>query len=324
MESSEDDDSSSTCYNVLFRRARTSDVDDIVRIYGDSIEQLDKESKEWIQNIVKRRSRRIRVYIASYRNRVIGFSIVYKKRGRAYIDAFAIDPIFRGRGIGQCLLSYVENVLVRDGVKRVYLTVKNQNNKALGIYIKNGYRISNLVLILEASSEHLEDGKTGESDVTVKVENIKRSSLPKVRLLDTAIWSNFTWDVDEDIYKIVDEEVVSVAVYRGKRIAGIAQISKDSNKIIVERLALSYYRPSESLKILVDTIRTSIASRSEKVIVIPIDSSKSSLLRTLISIGFKISSSEYVLYKDLLEDRYTPYEKNEMMVAQQRATLASS
>ncbi len=315
MESNEEDDLSKSCQDIIFRKAKSFDVDDIIEIYDNSIEHLDKESREWIQSIIKRRSRRIRVYVVHYRAKVVGFSIVYKKRDKAYIDAFAIDAKFRGKGIGQCFLRYLEDILSKEGIKRVYLTVKNNNNKALGMYIKNNYRISNLVLIFEAPSENIDSNINELDEISIEINTIKRSSFLNVKLLDTAIWNNFTWDIDEAIYRIIDKGAIVLTIYRGEHIAGTAWISRDFNRVVVERLALSYYRPSESLKILINMIKIHIVSGSREIIVVPIDSSKFSLLKTLISMGFRINGGEYVLYKDLLENRNRNYEKDVMIAA---------
>ncbi|MEM0489707.1 MAG: GNAT family N-acetyltransferase [Ignisphaera sp.] len=301
MESSEsgEDDSSSRCLDIIFRKAKHSEADDIFKIYNDSIEYLDKESKEWIESIIRKRSKRARIYVAIVDEKVVGFAIVYKKRNNAYIDALAVDIKYRGKGIGSCLLSYIEGVLSREGVEKIYLTVKNHNNKALGIYIKNGYKISNVIFILEARSSDIDVHTENLDKISIKMDSAKKISFPKVKLLDTALWSNFTWDVDEAIYRMSKEEAINIAVYNGKRVAGVAQITVEDNKITVERLAISYYKPSESLKILINAIKIHMDRNSEVSIIIPVDSTKSSLLKTLISIGFRIIDSEYVLHKYL-------------------------
>lgn len=301
MDNSESqDDSSDHSYSyITFRKARLNDVDAIVKIYSESIEFLDPESKEWIEGIVRKRSRRLRIYVTALGNNVVGFIVVYKKRDKAYIDAFAIDAKYRDKGIGQQLLNYVEKVLAIEGVEKIYLSVKNHNNKALGMYIKNGYRITNVVLILKALSRDLNIEIQDLNNVVVRVENVKRSAFPKTKLLDTSIWSNFTWDVDEYIYRTSKENAIALTVYRGRRLLGVARVFNEQNKVFVERLALSFFKPTESIKIVVNAIKTKIASQPNVEIIIPVDSSKSSLLRTLILMGFKVVDSEYVLQKEI-------------------------
>ncbi|MDK6028120.1 GNAT family N-acetyltransferase [Ignisphaera sp. 4213-co] len=304
-DSNSEDDSShySKCIDIVVRTAKHSDVDKVFRIYSDSIQYLDVESRDWIEGIVKKKSRRARVYVATSNGDVIGFAIVYKKRNRAYIDALAVDVLYRGRGVGECILRRIEEILLGEGVERIYLTVKNHNNRALGMYIKNGYRISNVIFILEAKQTNIDthvDRKMVNS-VSINIGSVKRSSIPRVKLLDVTMWNNFTWDIDEAIYKVSKEEITRITIARGKRLIGLAQIAVDGKSILVERLALSYYKPSESLKIIIESMKNLIANDPEISIVIPVDSTKTSLLKTLISIGFRIIDSEYVLCKDIIQ-----------------------
>lgn len=298
---SEEDSDHSLCLDlgITIRRARLSDINDIARIYSGSIGYLDAESRDWIEGVIKKKSKRARFYVA-VNSGVVGFILVYKKRNRAYIDAFAIDERYRGRGIGSCLLSYVEGALYRESVERVYLTVKNGNHRALGMYIKNGYKISNMVLLLKAITSGI--GLDLPNKVVVRIDSVKRSFTPKTRLLDVTIWSNFTWDVDEAIYKTTKEEALVVTVYRGRRLLGVARVFEHRDSVVVERLALSFYRPTESLKIMISAIASKLSQNIDKTIVVPVDSTKSSLLRTLISMGFRVADVEYVLYKDLTEE----------------------
>uniref|UniRef100_A0A7C2V8P8 GNAT family N-acetyltransferase n=1 Tax=Ignisphaera aggregans TaxID=334771 RepID=A0A7C2V8P8_9CREN len=300
-ESDSEEEPHSRCIDLIIRRARVADVDGIVEIYNSSIEYLDFESREWIESVVKKRSRRARIYVAISDGKVVGFLLLYKKRDKAYIDAFAIDAHYRGRRIGSCLLTYVENTLASEGVHRIFLTVKNNNHKAMNMYIKHGYKISNVVLILEATSNSIEEYQYIPQDITIKIDSIRRSALPKVKLLDTTLWSNFTWDIDEVLYRVSGEEATVVSVYKSGKILGIARIYIHQDKIVVDRLAVSFYKPTEWIKIMIHVIRSRIAQENNRSIVIPVDSTKASLLKSLISLGFKVRDSEYVLHKDITE-----------------------
>ncbi|MBE9390884.1 GNAT family N-acetyltransferase [Fervidicoccus fontis] len=286
--------------NVIVRKARISDVDRIFKIYSENIEYLDEESKNWLKSIIKKKSRRARIYVALRRKKLVGFIIFYKKRKEAYIDAFAVDSRYRGLGIGRKLLNCIEQTLELEGVKRIYLSVKNRNNNALGLYLKNGYKVINIVFILEAGLDNL-NGKLGELEgLKLKVDSVKKHNEinSKIKLLDTSIWSNLTWDIDDSIYKISKEEATYITIYSGKRLIGVARAHIDKNKVVIERLALSYYKATDSLITIASAIKTKITLKPKMKIRIPVDSSKASLLKALIAFGFKIINSEYVLCKD--------------------------
>ncbi|MGC8675737.1 hypothetical protein, partial [Fervidicoccus sp.] len=79
---------------------------------------------------------------------------------------------------------------------------------------------------------------------------------------------------------------------------GVARAHIDKNKVVIERLALSYYKATDSLITIASAIKTKITLKPKMKIRIPVDSSKASLLKALIAFGFKIINSEYVLCKD--------------------------
>jgi ribosomal protein S18 acetylase RimI-like enzyme len=63
-------------------------------------------------------------------------------RHRAYVFAFRIKPAWRNRGIGTCLMDYVEKDLRRRGYKFVTLNVAKENPDALRLYKRLGYKVT--------------------------------------------------------------------------------------------------------------------------------------------------------------------------------------
>lgn len=298
--SDSEDDSHNSLRSIKVRKARLPDVNAVTNMYNNSFDFLDNESREWIESVIRKRSRRVRLYVADENGKILGFALVYKRRNRAYIDALAVDPEHRGRGIGSYILSHIENILVNEGVERIYLTVKNGNYNALGMYIKNGYRVSGVVLILEAISRDIRISERGLSNVMVKIGSIKEFTYPRTRFIDLSIWDSLTWDIDDVIYRVSNEDALVMAVYKNRKLLGIARIYMYKNRVFIERLALSFYRPTEVLKTIMKIIKTKLPQ--EKMITVSIDSTKSSLLKTLIMMGFKVVNSEYILYKNLINN----------------------
>lgn len=302
-DSESDSDDHSAAMDIVLGRARLSDVDSIVSIFLNSLDFLDFEDRDWIEGVVRKRSKRVRIYVARLGNEVAGFVLLYKKRDKAYIDAFAVDPRYRGIGIGKKLLSYVEEILKQEGVEKLYLTVKNSNNNALGMYIKHGYRIVSTVLVLESLVNSINGDGLEQSKKLVKVVEARDAFKSRVKLLDTSIWTNFTWDADSAIYKAIKREQKSLVIYIGKRLAGVVALSTNKDHVVVERLAVSYYMPAESIKIVINAVKEYIEDRGlGKIIRIPVDSTKATMLQTLISLGFRIVYSEYVLCKNLADE----------------------
>lgn len=73
--------------------------------------------------------------------KLTGF-ITYRIRGSAIIiGLLGVLPEFQGRAISQLLLSYVDNVAIKNNINKVRISTQGKNIKALNAYIKNGYRI---------------------------------------------------------------------------------------------------------------------------------------------------------------------------------------
>lgn len=283
--------------NFFVRRARPSDSRDVARIYASSLGYLDEEDWGWVANLVERRGRRARVYVALERNAVVGFAIVYSKGGRAYVDALAVDPRHRGRGIGRHLLQHIERRLAAEGISELLLSVKSHNVEALSFYLKNGYKTINVAFVLEAATALNADLPQGTA---VRVGSTPRVAPRRGKLLETALWNELTWDVDSSAYG--GSDAVAVSVYTKRRLLGVANATVNREGVAsVKRLALSFYRPTEALRTVVQALSRLLAGRGAKAMTLSVDSSKHSLLRALLRMGFKVVSGEYVLSKDLAE-----------------------
>lgn len=61
-------------------------------------------------------------------------------RTRAYIHSFRVRPAMRNRGLGTALLAFVEQDLVQRGFREVTLNVAENNEGALRLYQRLGYK----------------------------------------------------------------------------------------------------------------------------------------------------------------------------------------
>lgn len=73
---------------------------------------------------------------------VIGFAGFYcndKKNKNAYLSLIAVDPLYRNRGVGKCLLDEVVKRSKRAGMEHLILEVRRANNGAIKFYEKLGF-----------------------------------------------------------------------------------------------------------------------------------------------------------------------------------------
>ncbi|MGC9010176.1 MAG: GNAT family N-acetyltransferase [Sulfolobales archaeon] len=311
--SSSEDDSSSEVY---ITKASSHDLNDILRIYDESKEFLDDEDEEWFKGIIKSRSRRVNIYTLRINGgSVIGFAVVYKNKRRksAYIDSLALEASYRGRGFGRVFLEELENLFRKEGFEKIYLTVKHNNLRALSLYLKRGFRIKNLVLILGLEDldkilrENINSVDNGSDNIyryKISLNPMGSNKILNKAFLEAAIWNRFTGEPDEIIYRKSREKRIILRIYRGKKLIGLASICIDREDLFIERLAVAFNKSSEAILVLLRALEKifDYLGEAPKTIMIPVDASKTTILDSLLERGFRIIDTEYVVIKDLRED----------------------
>ncbi len=74
------------------------------------------------------------------REGVIGYLLARDVAGTSEVMNLAVDPAFRGSGVGQALLKAGVGRLVAAGSREIYLEVRESNRNALVLYHRNGFR----------------------------------------------------------------------------------------------------------------------------------------------------------------------------------------
>jgi ribosomal protein S18 acetylase RimI-like enzyme len=71
-------------------------------------------------------------------DRVVGYSAVHPNDGEMFL--LFVDPAHAGRGIGRMLLSAAHDALRSAGCREAYHFTHQQNERALAVYTRAGYR----------------------------------------------------------------------------------------------------------------------------------------------------------------------------------------
>ena len=87
-------------------------------------------------------------FVAEDQNTICGFIILSSLEGVVWINWMGVDPEYQGQLIGTNLLTYIENVLTKLGVKELRInTVVEQvpkdgtYDRTVQFYLKNGFAI---------------------------------------------------------------------------------------------------------------------------------------------------------------------------------------
>ena len=75
-----------------------------------------------------------------------GFSFEYKGRD-AFIDEFYIKEKFRNKGIGKLAMDFIEKVSKKLEINAVHLEVEPHNKTANKLYLNNGYKSNDRILL---------------------------------------------------------------------------------------------------------------------------------------------------------------------------------
>ena len=84
------------------------------------------------------------MFIAESDGRPVGvIHVVNKKQGTAKISPLIVDTAYRGKmGVGSMLLKHAEDFVRSLGARQIYCTVAEPNKKALGFFLRKGFRIT--------------------------------------------------------------------------------------------------------------------------------------------------------------------------------------
>ncbi|MBU0504513.1 MAG: GNAT family N-acetyltransferase [bacterium] len=192
-------------------------------------------------------------------DRLIGFWLTGLRTTNAELVGYdagtAVIPEFRGRGVSNLLSEYLDKLLLREGVSKYILEVFCENNVALSLYRKKGFKVVDKV-----------DTFRTEPYPCIDIENISEFSISEctldevyanhANLLDfTPTWQN-SWEalhaVQSSTISIVikdGEEIVGYAIYQPvlRRIAQIG-IAPHADQQKIMRQIINYFRSKSPIQ----------------------------------------------------------------------------
>jgi ribosomal protein S18 acetylase RimI-like enzyme/predicted double-glycine peptidase len=136
------------------RIATVRDLDALVRLekLGFTSDQFDRD-----QILYLLAEANATAFIIEHDGQVYGSAIMAWRKnspiGRLY--SIVIDPAFQGRGLGSKLLQACEDAAIEGGCERVSLEVRVDNKRALTMYERHGYGVT------EPLPEYYADGSAG-------------------------------------------------------------------------------------------------------------------------------------------------------------------
>ena len=81
----------------------------------------------------------INVISAHQDDELVGFGIMFYGNRAAHLNLLAVDPVSRNRGVGHCLLNWLEDCAITAGLDRCQLELRESNRIAKRFYQAHGY-----------------------------------------------------------------------------------------------------------------------------------------------------------------------------------------
>ncbi len=122
---------------VSIRPARLFDIPEVVRIERASF------NEEYPRGIFLTflENNPDTFLVAEYNGRIIGYVMAYLRPDlEGHIMSIAVDPDYRGNGIGSALLTEAIERLINEGARYIGLEVRVSNEKAIRLYESLGFR----------------------------------------------------------------------------------------------------------------------------------------------------------------------------------------
>ncbi|WP_297464290.1 ribosomal protein S18-alanine N-acetyltransferase [Thermococcus sp.] len=122
---------------VVVRPARLFDIPAVVRIERESFREEYPRGifLTFLENNPET------FLVAEYGGRVIGYVMAYLRPDlEGHIMSIAVDPSYRGNGIGSALLTEVIERLINRGARYIGLEVRVSNERAIKLYESLGFR----------------------------------------------------------------------------------------------------------------------------------------------------------------------------------------
>jgi len=125
--------------NLLIRRVKTEDSEDIARIYSSIVKRYEEID---FNRIIREQVRNTDManFVAEIRDKVVGFIISYTLSGgfgidkSAWIAMVGVDPKLMGKGIGKNLAEEVFRFYKDQGINNIYTSVRWDSTDLLSFF----------------------------------------------------------------------------------------------------------------------------------------------------------------------------------------------
>lgn len=122
---------------VLVRPLTRADLDEVMRIERAAFTTPWRPST--FEGLLARSDTNL--FAATCGGRLVGYAVCWTVVDQAELGNVAVDPEFRGRGIGRRLVDEVLQCVRARGAAECFLEVRESNRGAQELYVQRGFRV---------------------------------------------------------------------------------------------------------------------------------------------------------------------------------------
>ncbi len=140
---------------IEIRPFKMDELDEIIDIYVNTFKDLTSYHIKYKKNKFKKDVKRFSridvpgdILVAIENGVILGFAS-YIKKGHWYFGPFGVKPEFRNKKVGKALLNESLKAIKKLGGGKIRLTVQKDNEIAISLYEKEGFKTSSYIMELD-------------------------------------------------------------------------------------------------------------------------------------------------------------------------------
>ena len=122
----------------MIRKAQPEDVESLYQLEQAVFGEAEATLKETFEKIVSYPEGH-ELQVLLYQGNFAGFYCVTWDEAEAYLSDLALHPSYQGHGLGSFLLEHCLKLLREKNCRRLFLTVRPSNSRALSLYRRQGF-----------------------------------------------------------------------------------------------------------------------------------------------------------------------------------------
>jgi len=224
---------------------------------------------------------------------IVGFTLngfgLWNGKSTVYDAGTGVIPEFRGKGVAARIFEFMTPALKQAGVEQILLEVITENEKAVRLYRKLGFRETRRLLLFEQQKSF--------DDVARSAAVVREIAAPDWKLLKTFWDGSTSWQNSVEAMQRGLAQKVVLGAFIGETAAGYAIIFPKSGYIAQIGVNKNYRRRGVATSLLSEMKR--ISNKDKPLHISNVDGNLQATVKFLKDRNFKQTLSQFEMIKTL-------------------------